>query len=254
MNKKETDKRYGKRIKTVTARVTLADAEILKKNNISVSYAIEQYIDNNLNVYARQQYVLKQKEKELAEIEKAEKRKSDLIKEIEDLRKSIGFTLIDGLEVSPQAKASAERFASLFINSQIKYNDLDEYIKENQKEITEKALEEDLTINAFSKLIYNEYETLSAEKESKNQDKNIALFNKYANVSENLSENALKQISNAVRVAERQILGKKQRYKDIDAYIKDNDKYIELYVSKCDLSKDKFINLVKEAFYNLIEN
>ena len=254
MNKKETDKRYGKRIKTVTARVTLADAEILKKNNISVSYAIEQYIDNNLNVYARQQYVLKQKEKELAEIEKAEKRKSDLIKEIEDLRKSIGFTLIDGLEVSPQAKASAERFASLFINSQIKYNDLDEYIKENQKEITEKALEEDLTINAFSKLIYNEYETLSAEKESKNQDKNIALFNKYANVSENLSENALKQISNAVRVAERQILGKKQRYKDIDAYIKDNDKYIELYISKCDLSKDKFINLVKEAFHNLIEN
>ena len=111
-----------------------------------------------------------------------------------------------------------------------------------------------MTINAFSKLIYNEYETLSAEKESKNQDKNIALFNKYANVSENLSENALKQISNAVRVAERQILGKKQRYKDIDAYIKDNDKYIELYVSKCDLSKDKFINLVKEAFYNLIEN
>ena len=254
MNKKETDKRYGKRIKTVTARVTLADAEILKKNNISVSYAIEQYIDNNLNVYARQQYVLKQKEKELAEIEKAEKRKSDLIKEIEDLRKSIGFTLIDGLEVSPQAKASAERFASLFINSQIKYNDLDEYIKENQKEITEKALEEDLTINAFSKLIYNEYETLFAEKESKNQEKDIALFNKYANVSENLSENALKQISNAVRVAERQILGKKQRYKDIDAYIKDNDKYIELYVSKCDLSKDKFINLVKEAFYNLIEN
>ena len=254
MNKKETDKRYGKRIKTVTARVTLADAEILKKNNISVSYAIEQYIDNNLNVYARQQYVLKQKEKELAEIEQKEKEKPALIKEIEELRKSIGFTLVDGLEVSPQAKASAERFASLFINSQVKYKDLDEYIKENQKEITEKALEEDLTINAFSKLIYNEYETLFAEKESKNQEKDIALFNKYANVSENLSENALKQISNAVRVAERQILGKKQRYKDIDAYIKDNDKYIELYVSKCDLSKDKFINLVKEAFYNLIEN
>ena len=254
MSKKETDKRYGKRSKTVTARITRADAEILKKNNISVSYAIEQYIDNNLNVYARQQYVLKQKEKELAEIEQKEKEKPALIKEIEELRKSIGFTLVDGLEVSPQAKASAERFASRFINSQVKYNDLDEYIKENQKEITEKALEEDLTINAFSKLIYNEYETLSAEKESKNQDKNIALFNKYANVSENLSENALKQISNAVRVAERQILGKKQRYKDIDAYIKDNDKYIELYVSKCDLSKDKFINLVKEAFYNLIEN
>lgn len=254
MSKKETDKRYGKRSKTVTARITKADAEILKKNNISVSYAIEQYIDNNLNVYARQQYVLKQKEKELAEIEQKEKEKPALIKEIEELRKSIGFTLVDGLEVSPQAKASAERFASLFINSQVKYKDLDEYIKENQKEITEKALEEDLTINAFSKLIYNEYETLFAEKESKNQEKDIALFNKYANVSENLSENALKQISNAVRVAERQILGKKQRYKDIDAYIKDNDKYIELYVSKCDLSKDKFINLVKEAFYNLIEN
>ena len=254
MSKKETDKRYGKRSKTVTARITKADAEVLKKNNISVSYAIEQYIDNNLNVYARQQYVLKQKEKELAEIEQKEKEKPALIKEIEELRKSIGFTLVDGLEVSPQAKASAERFASLFINSQVKYKDLDEYIKENQKEITEKALEEDLTINAFSKLIYNEYETLFAEKESKNQEKDIALFNKYANVSENLSENALKQISNAVRVAERQILGKKQRYKDIDAYIKDNDKYIELYVSKCDLSKDKFINLVKEAFYNLIEN
>jgi hypothetical protein len=254
MSKKETDKRYGKRIKSISARITEADAEILKKNNISYSYAIEQYIDNNLNVYARQQYVLKQKEKQLAEIEKAEREKPALIKEIEDLRKSIGFTLIDGLEVSPQAKASAERFASLFINSQVKYNDLDEYIKENKKEITEKALEEDLTINAFSKLIYNEYETLFAEKESKNQDKNIALFNKYANVSENLSENALKQISNAVRVAERNILGKKQRYKDIDAYIKDNDKYIELYVSKCDLSKDKFINLVKEAFYNLIGN
>ena len=254
MSKKETDKRYGKRSKTVTARITRADAEILKKNNISISYAIEQYIDNNLNVYARQQYVLKQKEKELAEIEKAEKRKSDLIKEIEDLRKSIGFTLIDGLEVSPQAKSSAERFASLFINSQLKYNDLDEYIKENEKEITEKALEEDLTINAFSKLIYNEYETLFAEKESKNQDKNIALVNRYANISEKVSENALNEISKTVRVAERQIMGKKQRYKDIDAYIKSNNKYIDLSISKCELDKDKFINLVKEAFYNLIEN
>ena len=254
MSKKETDKRYGKRSKTVTARITRADAEILKKNNISVSYAIEQYIDNNLNVYARQQYVLKQKEKELAEIEQKEKEKPALIKEIEELRKSIGFTLVDGLEVSPQAKASAERFASLFINNQMKYKDLDEYIKENQKEITEKALEEDLTINAFSKLIYNEYETLFAEKENAEKEKDIALFNKYANVSENLSENASEQLSKAVRVAERQILGKKQRYKDIDAYIKSNDKYINLYVSKCDLSKDKFIELIKEAFYNLTEN
>ena len=254
MSKKEIDKRYGKRIKSISARITEADAEILKKNNISYSYAIEQYIDNNLNVYARQQYVLKQKEKQLAEIEKAEREKPALIKEIEDLRKSIGYTLIDGLEVSPEAKSSAERFAGLFISNQSRYNDLDDYIKENEKEINEKALENNLTMNSFSKLIYNEYETLFTEKQSKMQEKDIALFNKYANVSENLSENALKQISNAVRVAERQILGKKQRYKDIDAYIKDNDRYIDLYVSKCDLSKDNFIKLMKEAFYNLIEN
>ena len=250
MNKKETDKRYGKRSKTVTARITRADAEILKKNNISVSYAIEQYIDNNLNVYARQQYVLKQKEKELAEIEKAEKRKSDLIKEIEDLRKSIGFTLIDGLEVSPQAKASAERFANLFINSQVKYNDLDEYIKENQKEITEKALEFDLTINAFSKLIYNEFNDLNAKKEAEIIEKETERYKEYVNVSENLSENALKQLYYAVKRAKKEIDRWQKYNNNIDDYIKVNDDFIDNYVSKCDLDKDNFIKLMKEAFSN----
>ena len=251
MNKKETDKRYGKRIKTVTARVTLADAEILKKNNISVSYAIEQYIDNNLNVYARQQFILKQKEKQLAEIEKAEKEKPALIKEIKELKKSIGFTLIDGLEVSPQAKSSAERFANIFYNTQNRYKDFDEYIKENKKEINEKALEEKLTINAFSKLIYNEYKLLFAEKQSAENEKEKALLDKYANVDEDVSENALIQISKAVKNAERTILGDKPKFKDIDAYIKGNDKFIDVYVSHCELSKDDFIKLIKEAFYKL---
>ena len=254
MSKKENDSRYGKRDKLVTARITKADAEILKKNNISISLAIEEYIDNNLNVYARQQYVLKQKEKELAEIEKAEERKSDLLKEIEDLRKSIGYTLIDGLEVSPQAKASAERFAGLFINSQSRYTDLDDYIKSNEKEINEMALNEDLTMNAFSKLIYTEFERLNAEKEIIDNEKEIAEIKKYVNVSENLSKDASTQLKKAVKVAERNMKGKKAKYKDIDAYIEANDKFFDVYVSHCDLNKADFIRLTKEAYSNLAEN
>lgn len=251
MKTKENDIRYGKRSKTVSARITKADAEILKKNNIPISFAIEQYIDNNLNVYARRQYVLKQKEKELAEIEKAEKRKSDLIKEIEELKNSIGYTLIDGLEVSPQAKASAERFASLYINSQTKYNDLDDYIKENKKDITEKALEFDLTINAFSKLIYNEYDILNAEKQAEIKEKEIERNKEYVNVSENISESASNQLYYAVKRANKHINSRKSKYTNIDDYIRLNDDFIDNYVSKCDLNKDKFIELMKEAFSNL---
>ena len=251
MSKKEADKRYGKRDKLVTARITRADAEILKKNNISISYAIEEYIDNNLNVYARQQYILKQKEKELREIEKAEKRKSDLIKEIEDLRKSIGYTLINGLEVSPQAKSSAERFASLFISSQSRYNDLDEYIKDNQKDITEKSLEFNLTLDAFSKLIYNEFKRMNAEKEAEIKEKEIERNKEYVNVSESISENASNQLYYAVRRANKIINSRKSKYRNINDYIKANDDFIENYVSKCDLTKDKFIELMKEAYTNL---
>lgn len=253
MSKKELDSRFGKRNKMVTARITEADAEILKKNNISVSLAIEEYIDNNLNVYARQQYILKQKEKELAEIEQKEKEKPALIKEIEDLRKSIGYTLIDGLEVSPSAKASAESFAKKYINNPSIYKDLDNYIETNKKEISGKAIENNLTINAFSKLIYNEFEILNAEMESIEKERKIAINNKYANVSEDISNEASEQISKAVRNAVKQIKGRNPNYKDIDAFIKGSDKFINIYVANCDLNKAEFIRLTKEAFYNLAE-
>ena len=85
----KTDRRYGKRTKMVTARITFEDAEVLSKNGISISNAIEEYIDNNLNLYARQEYRLRQKMKELEEIEEMESRKPELMKEIEELQESI---------------------------------------------------------------------------------------------------------------------------------------------------------------------
>ena len=244
------DRRRGKRTKLVTARITEEDYETLKKNNTSVSKAIEGYIDTNLNAYSSLQHRLKQAEDELAEIEAGEKRKKAVIQQIEDLKKEIGYVKIDDVELTETAQKNVERLARYYLDNNFKYNSFDEYLQEDEKIINERALESGLSVDDYCKLLFSTYERLNQENMVVEREKQNYEISRYANVSADISEAALIELSKAVKVAKRQIKAHK-KYSCLDDYLNVNQDLVDNRVACCDLNSEEFIRLMKEAYDNL---
>ena len=245
------DWRYGSRTKRVAGRLTEKDVEILRKNNFSVSQAVEWCIDNHLNVYSSMQHRLKQAEDELAEIEAGEKRKHKVLSEIEELKKEIGYVKIDDVELTEAAQENVERLARYYLDNNFKYNSFDEYLQEDEKVISERALESNLSFDDYCKLLYSTYERLNQENMLVEREKQNYEISRYANVSADISEAALLELVKAVKVVERQITANKFKYKDLEDYLKRNQNLIDTRVAECDLSRDEFVELMREAYGNL---
>ena len=258
MKKYNNDRRFRKRTKTVSARITEEDYEIIKKNNTTVGSIIEEYIDTRLNIYAQRKYNLRKLEEQLAEKRKNMKKEKEeekvLIKEIKELKKEVNYVEseeIDGLEFPATVLNIANGLARNYLKNSFKYTDFEEYLQENEVLLNQRALENKLSFNDFCDLVRTEKEKVEKENEAAEQEKQRAELECYANVSANISEAALIELSKAVRAANNQIKAHKFKYPSLEDYLKVNQNLIDTRVAECDLSRDEFVELMREAYGNL---
>lgn len=247
------NKRKGKPTIQISSRITIEDREILKANNVTIREAIEYYIDNDLNPYGRQRKKLKEYQAELKQIEEAEARKSDVLKEIENLKKSIGYIEINQLEVSPEAKSKAQAYLRYYKREKEKYHNIKEWIMDNKQKIEPQALDVDLTFEKFSELIEHYYNITDKEIKENNPVKPRLEYDEIV-ISANVSAECKKQLNYAITRANKHLKGFKKYNNDLNNYIKSNDDFISNYCSKCGLEKDKFVNLMIEAYKNRFNN
>lgn len=252
---KDKDFRRGKRIKSVFTKITDEDSKLLKEFGISISGAIEGYIDFCLTQYGMKEQELKKINKELQEIENMEKEKPKLLEQKQKLMDELNYINDNGLNLSPKQKGTIERLVLEFMKRKESFDGIEDYLEKQDSNIKMISFDKGIPLERFKKLIINEYkkqvEQLYEERDEKKR-KILELI-----VLQDVVDDEVKvQIFHCIKRSVKLMNQNPNKFSTFEEYLehKEIKRFIDGYCSKCGLEESKFKSYAIESFKKISSN
>lgn len=249
------DFRRGKRTKSVFTKITNEDSQLLKEFRISISGAIEGYIDFCLTQYGIKEQELKKINKELQEIENMEKEKPKLLEQKQQLMDELNYINNNGLDLSPKQKGTIERFVSNFMKRKESFNGIEDYLEKQDSNIKMISFDEGIPLDRFKELMMKEYKN-QVEKLFEKQDKKERNILELIKLEDEVNDEVKVQIFHCIKRGVKFIDNNPNKFPSFEEYLEHHEikKFIGVYCSKCGLEENKFKAYAIESFKNLPSN